>query len=274
MEIISRQGWGARPPRSVTTVPWPKRTRVDVHYSAGPPTQTPKQIQAYHMDSRGWADVGYNFLVDRGGKVYEGRGWTVLGSHIAGHNTAGIGVCFIGRDSDVTEQAKAAIRWLYDEACRLAGRRLDRGGHRDLAATACPGDRLHAWVHAGMLVDEPKPTPPPAAPKPAPATPAQLVVDGRLGPKTIRRWQQEMGTTADGEISTPSELVRAVQRHLNKAIKAGLAVDGVGIRQDGKPYKTVKALQKYLGTPQDSRMSEPVSVVVKAVQRRLNSDTF
>lgn len=112
------------------------------------------------------------------------------------------------------------------------------------------------------------------APAPKPAAPAKLDEDGGLGPLTIRRWQQVMGTPADGTISTPSALVRAVQQHLNKAIKAGLVVDGVGIRADGRAYKTVRALQRYLGTPQDSKISVPVSTVVKALQRRLNTGRF
>ncbi|WP_249714059.1 peptidoglycan recognition protein family protein [Rhizomonospora bruguierae] len=153
MVIISRAQWGARPPRSTETVPWPKRQRVDVHYSAGPATQTPRVIQDFHMDTRKWADIGYNFLVNTKGEIFEGRGWTNLGAHIAGHNTAGIGVCFIGRDADVTEAAKKAIRWLADEADRLAGRHLTRDGHRDLASTECPGNTLHRWVHAGLPVD-------------------------------------------------------------------------------------------------------------------------
>jgi hypothetical protein len=116
------------------------------------------------------------------------------------------------------------------------------------------------------------------APAPAPAKPAALAVDGKLGPKTIKRWQQIMGTKADGKISDPSALVKAVQRHLNAKLKltgsTKLAVDGRGVRQDGKAYKTVRQLQRYLGTPQDGKMSRPKSEVVKALQRRLNTGKF
>ncbi|MEV0805721.1 N-acetylmuramoyl-L-alanine amidase [Micromonospora sp. NPDC050200] len=269
MQIVSRTQWGARQPRSVDTVAASRRRRFVVHYSAASPDQTPKIIQAYHMDSRGWSDIGYNFLVDDDGRIYEGRGWDVVGAHAAGYNTESIGVCFIGRDRsgvvDASPAVRRAIRWLYDEACRRAGRPLTRNGHRDVGSTACPGDELYAWVRAGMPVDEPAPAPRP------PATPGQLVVDGQLGPKTITRWQQIMGTPVDGRITEPSALVKAVQRHLNAKIRAGLAVDGVGIRQDGRPYETVRALQRYLATDTDGVMSVPVSAVVKAVQRRLNS---
>ncbi len=113
---------------------------------------------------------------------------------------------------------------------------------------------------------------------PAPSKPPTLTVDGKLGPKTIKRWQQIMGTKADGKISDPSALVKAVQRHLNAKLKlsgsAKLVVDGRGVKQDGKTYKTVRQLQRYLGTPQDGKMSRPKSEVVKALQRRLNTGKF
>jgi len=105
--------------------------------------------------------------------------------------------------------------------------------------------------------------------------PGGLAVDGELGPATIRRWQQIMGTPADGVIShTRSSLVTAVQRKLNAAIRAGLVVDGDGICQDGNRYKTTAALQRYLGTPVDGRLSEPRSMAVQALQRKLNTGAF
>lgn len=104
-----------------------------------------------------------------------------------------------------------------------------------------------------------------------------LVVDGRLGPKTITAWQQTMHTVVDGVITQPpghSHLVAAVQRHLNAAIGASLIEDGQGIQQGGPKSLTTWALQRYLRTPQDGVISAPVSEVVKAVQDRLNLRWF
>lgn len=102
-----------------------------------------------------------------------------------------------------------------------------------------------------------------------------LQVDGQLGPKTISRWQQIMGTPVDGEISEPySHLTAAVQTHLNKQIHAGLEVDGHGIFQDNKRYKTAGALQSYLQSPVDGVLSSPVSQCIKALQRKLNTGKF
>jgi hypothetical protein len=118
-----------------------------------------------------------------------------------------------------------------------------------------------------------------STPSPSPSTPSSpqrddLEVDGKLGPLTITKWQQVMGTPVDGVISSPSDLVRAVQRRLNATVDHRLVIDGYGIKQDNHRYKTVGALQRYLGSPVDEVMSSPVSLVVKALQRRLNSGKF
>jgi hypothetical protein len=160
VEIISRRGWGARAPRSRTVTTWAHRTEFVVHHSEGPTTQTVRSIQDFHMDDpdHRWSDIGYNFLVDDKGRIYEGRGWLVVGAQAIDHNTSGIGVCFIGRDgSDVTAAAKTSIRWLYDEACRKAGRALAKRGHGQLSgnSTSCPGKTLQAWVNAGMPASVP-----------------------------------------------------------------------------------------------------------------------
>lgn len=110
---------------------------------------------------------------------------------------------------------------------------------------------------------------------PPPLPDEDLVVDGILGPKTIAKWQKVMGTTIDGVIDADdSELVRAVQRRLKETVDHRLVVDGQGIYQNGKPYKTVGALQRYLKSPVDQVLSTPVSQCVKALQRRLNEDRF
>lgn len=106
-------------------------------------------------------------------------------------------------------------------------------------------------------------------------TPEKLKVDDELGPKTIRRWQEVMGTTPDGKIDPKnSQLVRAVQKHLRDTVDRTLVIDGQGIKQDGRTYKTVFALQRYLKSPVDGKMSVPKSLVVGALQRRLNENRF
>ena len=53
------------------------------------------------MDSNGWSDIGYSFLVGGDGNVYEGRGFNIQGAHTSGYNSVGYGVCFIGNFMEV-----------------------------------------------------------------------------------------------------------------------------------------------------------------------------
>ena len=108
-----------------------------------------------------------------------------------------------------------------------------------------------------------------------PATDKPLKIDDQLGPLTIAKWQKVMGTPVDGFISKPtSKLVAAVQRKLKSTVDSTLVVDGNGIFQDGKRYKTVFALQRYLKAPVDGFLTVGMSETIKQLQRRLNEGWF
>jgi hypothetical protein len=234
MKVTTRAGWRARAPKSRNTTSWSRRTEFVVHYSEGSTTQTTRQIQAFHMDDpkHRWSDIGYNFLVDKQGRIFEGRGWLVVGAHAKYHNTSGIGVCFIGRSGDATPAAKRSIRALYDEACRRAGRTLAKRGHGQLSGnnTDCPGGQLLAWVKAGMPVSGATPSPKPP-PKPGTKAPKWAGVNLTQPPvrrgSSVRTWQQRMrdrgwDIDVDGAYGPDSERVcRAFQK------EKGLRVTGI-----------------------------------------------
>ncbi|MFF9646239.1 peptidoglycan recognition protein family protein [Kitasatospora aureofaciens] len=230
LHIYTRAQWGARPAKDITPVDISARTGFTVHYSDGPTTQTLRSIQNYHMDSNGWSDIGYNFLVDTSGRIFEGRGWYLQGAHAYGANTTHIGVCFIGESGDATDIALSAIRSMYEKACDMAGHVLAKTYHGMLPgnSTDCPGAQLRAWVQNGMPAQV-RPldwagsdyTPPPTDSSGASGggmtlvrsvsaqqqavnslgySPA-LAVDGAWGPLTAAgvRWLQgKVGVTADG----------------------------------------------------------------------------
>ena len=62
------------------------------------------------MDSNGWDDIGYSFLIGGDGSVWEGRGWNVLGAHTYHFNDVGYGIDFMGdfMDHDPTQEAMEA----------------------------------------------------------------------------------------------------------------------------------------------------------------------
>lgn len=224
--IIPRSAWHARAPKNHISTTWAHRTEFVVHHSEGPTTQAVRAIQDFHMDTRGWADIGYNFLVDDAGRIYEGRGWLVIGAQATGHNTSGIGVCYIGMNSP-TDAAKHSIRAMYDEANHLAGRTLAKHGHGQLSQnnTSCPGSSLLAWVKAGMTSPggQPAPTTPHAEPWPGRLLRQPPIMTGT----DVRSWQARMqqrgwSMTVDSAYGPQCEKVcRAFQE------SHGLAVDGV-----------------------------------------------
>ena len=179
---------------------------------------------------------------------------------------------------------KSACRlaaWLFVHVIGDAPSSFNIFPHQHWSSTDCPGP----WVmgNFGKYITEVqsqyailKGSSPSPSPTPSPASNSDRIAeDGELGPETIRRWQEIMGTPVDGVISTPySNLVAEVQRQLNRRISAGLVVDGNGIFQNNEPYNTVAALQRYLGTPQDRRLSVPVSECIKQLQKHLNQGRF
>lgn len=164
--IRTRDDWRAEPPKSVTLVDPQDRDAFVVHYSTGEELARDRSevddwlrsIQDYHQ-GKGWADIGYNFAVDRFGRIWEGRGWNTVGAHADGWNTRGIGVVFLGDDDpgrDVPPAARAAIRLLYEVAVARAGHGLRIMGHRDANPdTACPGGELARFVDSNLTLGLP-----------------------------------------------------------------------------------------------------------------------
>lgn len=156
--IVSRSQWGAKPwRRKRPTVPLSARRFFVLHYHGGPVSQqygvaVPRNVERIHLDN-GWSGVGYNFVVDQAGVIYEGHGWHLQGAHSPPHNRDGIGVYIaVGGNQVPSEAAKRSARWLYEEQRRLTGRTPQIWWHGRDFATACPGPHLIAWAKAGMPI--------------------------------------------------------------------------------------------------------------------------
>ncbi|QIK65574.1 hypothetical protein G7072_03790 [Nocardioides sp. HDW12B] len=174
-------------------------------------------IYAYHTRSLGWSDIGYNFLVDRFGRIWEGRyggvARPVVGAHTLGYNEDSFAMSAIGnfetaQPSDVMLDAYAK---LFAWKLGLHGIRGDDGdvvisgdhfkaisGHRDAGSTACPGRYLYAQLPAirrataaAQSGRDPDPTPPPPTPEPEPepvtTTDRDADLSGRSFPDLVAR---------------------------------------------------------------------------------------
>ena len=153
---------------------------VFIHHTGHPNTYTCdevpdmlKALQVEHVHGQGWDDIGYNFLVDRCGTIYEGRSGSVArpvrGSHTEGFNVGTVGIAAVGSygpgetvpQALLTGIARVAAWKLRPQAdprgtVRLTstanGTRYRKGqrvelpvisGHRDGHRTRCPGDALY-----------------------------------------------------------------------------------------------------------------------------------
>ena len=140
-------------------------TRPD--WMAGAPTKDKvAEIRRWHVQDRGWKDIGYHFLIDRNGNIATGRPVDQIGAHVQGHNTGTIGVCLIGGHGS-SEADKFADRFTADQEgqLRLLLAKLLRAyptatkitGHNQYAAKACPGFNVPSWYAAVRASLAPKP---------------------------------------------------------------------------------------------------------------------
>ncbi len=156
--------------QSGNNLTWPQQypekiSKIIIHHTATTknldnPVQAIKDIYYWHAISRGWGDIGYNYIIDPHGNIYEGRagGDMVVGAHAGTANIGSIGVAVLG-NYDTTEVPDAVIKaistFVRAKSQQLnidpAGNSMFRGensanvlGHRNVAATSCPGAKLYA----------------------------------------------------------------------------------------------------------------------------------
>jgi hypothetical protein len=183
--IISRPAWGADEKiRRGGPAYAPSIAFALVHHTAGSNSYTASQsaaivrgIEVYHVKGNGWNDIGYNFLVDRYGQVFEGRFGgverNVIGAHAEGFNTGSVGVAVLGTYGSAPPPAVAQTALANVLAWRLDVAHVDPvgtltwqsggnprfplgtpvflraiSGHRDTGFTTCPGNALYARLGA------------------------------------------------------------------------------------------------------------------------------
>jgi flagellar hook assembly protein FlgD len=179
-QVILRKAWGANESIVRDQPSYADRVAFSVvHHTAGAQPSSSAQsaaivrgIQTYHVRGNGWDDIGYNFLVDRFGQIFEGRGGgiteNVIGAHAQGFNTGSVGIAVLGTFSGSAIPAGARralvslLAWRLDLAhvnptSRLVWRSMGNpeypegravrlravSGHRDTGPTTCPGRRLY-----------------------------------------------------------------------------------------------------------------------------------
>jgi hypothetical protein len=183
--LVTRSGWGmneamVKEAPSYTgpiQIVFVHHTATGNGYSCADSASIVRGIAAYQVKSKGWNDVGYNFLVDKCGAMFEGRGGgvhrSVLGAHTLGFNDHASAIAVIGdfRTSRIPVAARASVAqlaayklgaWGSPPAGRVAyvsggsnkypaGKTAVLGrisGHRDAGSTECPGNALYLQLPA------------------------------------------------------------------------------------------------------------------------------
>ncbi|QSB04364.1 peptidoglycan recognition protein family protein [Natronoglycomyces albus] len=154
--------WGARSPNGTPRVIWSRPNKIIIHHTVYPNTtdysvaqayRHARQVQNLHMNSNGWIDTGYNFIVSRGGHCTEGRTGSlprmeagsafIQGAHTAGQNAQSIGIAAEG--SYHTGAAIPGNQWgAMVVVCAYIMNKYNIPssqifGHQNYSATSCPG---------------------------------------------------------------------------------------------------------------------------------------
>ena len=165
--IITRTEWGAKPPQfGYSDMPY--YNKLTLHHSVGFAAENLEEgiiqmqaIQSFHQDVRGWSDIGYHFIIDKAGNIYQGRPETVIGAHTSGANTGNIGTCVLGcyhppasenyycydeLSMSSNNSLIKLIAWVSDSYDIAPNVLLGHRDYYDYEYTSCPGDNLWALL--------------------------------------------------------------------------------------------------------------------------------
>ena len=132
--------------------------RITVHHDGMPPTSLAsmrqvasriEQIRQSHVVGRGWADLGYHYVIDPAGRVWEGRSIRYQGAHVHNQNENNLGILVMG-NFDIQSPTSAALasldRFLFSQMQQYRISLTNLRTHKERAPTACPGRNLQAYM--------------------------------------------------------------------------------------------------------------------------------
>lgn len=136
-EFCNRDCWGQNSPADSTPT-FTQPTHIIIHHSAGNTVSNNyASVVAYywdlHVNTKGWDDIGYNWLIDPNGIIYEGRGTGVLGAHFSCTNSNTTGICLIGnfQENQVSEKAvNSLVKLVAWECCDKGINPVEKSYHK------------------------------------------------------------------------------------------------------------------------------------------------
>ena len=170
--IVTRSQWSATAATGMIRA-MSSYEHVVVHHAVGNFASTfsegkreMRKIQSHHMQKNGWVDIGYHFLIDSAGNIYQGRTYAEkkplakkpklpLGAHVKQQNSGKLGVCLLGCYHPPKASCNDTLSAASIDACVNLIGFLCEGygiaanaikGHRDFLNTACPGNTVFAQL--------------------------------------------------------------------------------------------------------------------------------
>jgi peptidoglycan hydrolase-like protein with peptidoglycan-binding domain len=295
--IYTRAQWGADEGLRRTAPSYGKVMVGFVHHTDNANSYTARDvpamirgIYAYHVQTLGWSDVGYNFLVDRFGRIWEGRyggmDKAVVGAQTLNFNSVSTGVSVIGNfqvaaaPQAATDALKRVLAWKLSLAGIPAtgsvlanGKYLQRvSGHRDAYPTDCPGQYLYARlpeIRAGaaalMSAKPPPVVTPPARPWAVTRyTPYKALVlqQGSRGSAVVVL-QRGLKVAADGDFGPMTRAALVAFERVQRLPVNGVANRVVWDRMERRDYPLIA----YRGLTLRQGSSGPVVVVLQRAVR-------
>lgn len=163
-DVIARTEWTTARPNMRLADPMNGVKRITVHHSAVLSGQVQSQADAVRMlqsvrnghIGNGWADIGYHYIIDPTGRIWEGRPVSLQGAHVKNQNEHNLGVMVMGNfeTERPTPAALASLdRFVLSQMHRFNVPLSRVFTHRELGPTACPGRSLQAHMVAVRRAD-------------------------------------------------------------------------------------------------------------------------
>ena len=158
LKWIPRSAWGAKPQKGACKPH--KIKKLSVHHTAThnlKNAKSPRNLRSYQRfhQKQGWPDLAYHFFIDLKGNLYEGRSLDCAGDTFTKYDPSGHFLVVLEGNFQKQKPTSEATNTLINV---LAWAAVEYGvspdtlqGHRDLAATACPGDHLYHYLESGEL---------------------------------------------------------------------------------------------------------------------------
>ncbi len=119
--------------------------KIVIHCSASPNGRedTAEDIHRWHKE-KGWDGIGYHYVIERKGKLVNGRPEYWQGAHASGHNENSLGICLIGTDEFTIEQWSILDNLLRKLSIKYPLAKVF--GHNEISNKTCPGFNVQKWL--------------------------------------------------------------------------------------------------------------------------------